>query len=312
MSDALASEDAARPENAAGKPAKWFHFILADEWDPTRQKLVRKVVFPQRLQNSTGILEQILRPEKYGFMPRNPRSSVTLGRHVLGMTGSDFISTSRSLFGSPRFEGRRYWIDETRLRASGAIVHDAADIVADLDRIAAKNAKRPLFQRYIEDIKQKSIIADREAVIEGAIPPGAVKGLAAMSATRGLQFLQGVGIVVTLYDLEQAGVHSVETRSPHPIEAEAIRQAGGWGGALLGMKLGASGGALIGIETGPGAVLTSAGGAFMFGVAGYFGASWIASYIDRPAPSFTPKSASQNLKFEDWDRPHLQFRDWDR
>ena len=81
-----------------------------------------RIVFPQRLQNSQVLLEQILRPERYGFMPCNPGSQVTLGRHVLGMTDSRFISSSRSLFGSPRFEGRRYWIDEQRLRASGATV----------------------------------------------------------------------------------------------------------------------------------------------------------------------------------------------
>ena len=298
--------------DSAASPAKWFHFILADEWDPTRGKLVRKVVFPQRLQNSQALLEQILRPERHGFMPRNPGSQVTLGRHVLGMTDSRFISTSRSLFGSPRFEGRRYWIDEQRLRASGATVHDAADIIADLDRIAAKNANRPAFRQYIEDIKRKSLVADREAVIEGAVLPGAVKGATAMAATRGLQFLQGVGIVITVYDIEQAGVRSVDTRSARPLAAEAMRQAGGCGGALLGMKLGAAGGALVGIETGPGAVVSAAGGAFIFGVAGYFGASWAAELIDRPASATIAPASTSYLKFEDWDRHPLEFQDWGR
>ena len=171
---------------------------------------------------------------------------------------------------------------------------------------------RPAFQQYIEDIKRKSLVADREAVIEGAVPPGAVKGATAMAATRGLQFLQGVGIVITVYDIEQAGVRSVDTRSARPLAAEAVRQAGGWGGALLGMKLGAAGGALVGVETGPGAVLTAAGGAFILGVAGYFGASWAAELIDRPASTTIAPASASFLKFEDWDRHPLQFQDWDR
>lgn len=46
------------------------------------------------------------------------------------------------------------------------------------------------------------------------------------------------------------------------------------------MKIGGAAGAAVGIETGPGAILTGAVGALIFGTAGYFGADWIADYID--------------------------------
>lgn len=39
-------------------------------------------------------------------------------------------------------------------------------------------------------------------------------------------------------------------------------------------------GGMVGITTGPGAVITSAAGGLIFGVTGYFGASWVADYID--------------------------------
>lgn len=65
-----------------------------------------------------------------------------------------------------------------------------------------------------------------------------------------------------------------------PITAESIRQIGGWGGAIAGMKAGGLAGAALGIETGPGAILTGAAGALIFGTAGYFGADWIADFID--------------------------------
>ncbi|EIQ26602.1 putative membrane protein [Shigella boydii 965-58] len=39
-------------------------------------------------------------------------------------------------------------------------------------------------------------------------------------------------------------------------------------------------GASLGITTGPGAVATGIIGGIVFGAAGYFGADWVADYID--------------------------------
>lgn len=52
------------------------------------------------------------------------------------------------------------------------------------------------------------------------------------------------------------------------------------GGAIAGAKIGTVAGAAIGIETGPGVVLTGRVSGIVFGAAGYFGADWMADYID--------------------------------
>ncbi|WP_421648306.1 hypothetical protein [Klebsiella pneumoniae] len=59
-----------------------------------------------------------------------------------------------------------------------------------------------------------------------------------------------------------------------------LRQAGGWGMAVAGAKIGTVAGAAVGIETGPGVVLTGLIGGVIFGTAGYFGADWVADHID--------------------------------
>ena len=89
-----------------------------------------------------------------------------------------------------------------------------------------------------------------------------------------------VGIALTAYDLEQATEKSVATASVKPVSAEVIRQAGGWGGFVAGAKIGTVAGAAVGIETGPGAFLTGLVGGIIFGAAGYYGADWVADYID--------------------------------
>jgi hypothetical protein len=88
-----------------------------------------------------------------------------------------------------------------------------------------------------------------------------------------------VGVVMTAKDVYQAGQRSLEQGSAKPLAAEGIRQVGGWGGGIAGAKIGFGVGALLGIETGPGAIVTGAIGAVIFGAAGYFGADWIADKI---------------------------------
>ncbi len=258
-------------------PARAFFFIVADEINPFTKKVVRKVVFPKGLEDAR-LIERIVHPERYGFAPRNPGSKVPIGRHVLGMTDSKYISASELPLGSPRFEGKRYWIDVDQLRSSGAAIHDGAAIGPDLDRIAAKT-KDPTFRGYIEDIRRKSTVIDREVLIEGHIPAAAVKGAGAMAVTRGLQVIEGVGIVISVYDLGQAGMQSYHEHSVVPIARESVRQVGGWGGAMAGAELGGSVGGLLGIETGPGAIITGAVGGFIGGVAGFLGADWVARRI---------------------------------
>jgi hypothetical protein len=259
-------------------PARAFFFVVGDEINPLMRKVVRKVVFPPRLQGNPELVRHVLNPEKFGFRPRGPGSNVSIGRHVLGMTDSKYISASERPFGSPRFEGGRYWIDVDKFRRSGGIVHEADEIAHDLSRIAAKT-KNARFLEYINDIRGKSLVVDREVLLEGEVAASAVKGARAMALTRGLQFVEGVGIVLTMYDLGKAGAQSYHAHSIRPLAAESVRQAGGWASAIAGMKLGAATGAFFGIETGPGAVLTAGAGGLIGGVAGYFGFSWIADHI---------------------------------
>ena len=257
--------------------ARSFLFILADETFPSG-KVVRKVIFPNEIQGSPDLISQILQPEKYGISPRNPYSNTSIGRHVLGMTDSKYISASQRPLGSPRFDGKRYWINTKKLHRAGVVIHDAKAIAKDLERIAQKT-KNPLFLAYIDEITHKSQF-DREVLIEGVIPPKAIKGAVSKGITHGLQFVSAVGIVFSGYDLTLATQRSVKEQTIKPIAAETVRQLGGWGAAWAGIQIGASAGALVGIETGPGAVLTSTAGGLFFGISGYLGANWIADYIE--------------------------------
>lgn len=78
---------------------------------------------------------------------------------------------------------------------------------------------------------------------------------------------------------ETVGIAIESNEGAKPISAEVIRQAGGWGGAVAGFKVGGVIGAGVGIETGPGAIITGLVGGIVFGTAGYFGADWVADHI---------------------------------
>jgi hypothetical protein len=88
-----------------------------------------------------------------------------------------------------------------------------------------------------------------------------------------------LGAAASVYELGKAGKESVDTGSPAPVAAEAVRQVGGWAGAWAGAQAGAGIGALAGIETGPGAVLTGLAGGIIGGVAGFFAADKAADLI---------------------------------
>ncbi|HEX4367163.1 MAG TPA: hypothetical protein VH023_10055, partial [Rhodopila sp.] len=205
---------------------------------------------------------------------------------------SNYTSASEHLLGSPRFEGQRYWIDVAKTEEQGARIVEATEIADDLKRIASKYPQDTLLQERIERIGRWSREIDREVLIEGAIPAQAVKGGAAMAATRAFQFVEGVGIFLTIYDLSIATRNSLRLRSAQPIVTEVARQAGGWSGALAGLRLGAMGGAALGIETGPGAVVTAAVGGVIGGIIGFYGAEWMVDHAsDHPVITWQPGHA---------------------
>lgn len=273
-----------QPEHAPSViPGRAFLFVLADEIDPLRPKVVRKVMvnpkMAARVSTSLGRPIQLMsNPTIFGLRPTGPDAPVTLGRHVMNFKPSPFSSASTHPFGAPRFSGSPFWIDVDAAKATGATFHDANDIIADLDRIAGK-MRKPADIAKIEQLKQL-VRGDREILIRGSVPATAIKGGTAMALTRGLQGVQVVGFVVTAVELSQATQRSVATRSAAPIAAEGIRQVGGWAMAWGGMKLGGVAGAAVGIETGPGAILFGAAGAMAGGFAGYMGFDWIADQLD--------------------------------
>ena len=263
-------------------PAVSHVFIIADELNPFTKKLVRKVIVPTDLQHNPELLKRIINPDKYGFFPRDPSTNVSLGRHVKGMTNSRFISTSERLFGASRFEGKRYWIDVNKLLKSGAKIYSSEEIVQDLKRIAKKLKNKPKELKKIEGIIHLSTVEDRELVVEGDIPASAVKGALAMGATRTMQFVQIIGIIITARDLEKATEKSIKVHSIKPLVKESVKQAGGWGGFWAGARIGAMGGAALGIETGPFDWVPAGLGFIGGGIGGYFGyhgPEWIQKYL---------------------------------
>ena len=87
------------------------------------------------------------------------------------------------------------------------------------------------------------------------------------------------GAVLTVVELGHATRQSVDQRSLRPVNAELIRQTGGWGGAVAGAKIGFLAGAALGIKTGPGAIVTGAIGALIVGGIGHFGADRVADHV---------------------------------
>lgn len=260
-------------------PARAYLFFFMDEFDPFTKKLTRKVGLSIQKPVTPQEAVRILNPETYGITAKIPGNThITLGRHVLGMTDSKFISTSDLPAGSPRLDGKPFWIDVAKLEAAGVTFHSQEDIQKDLDRIKAK-LKKPESIASLERIRELSRDVDKELVLEGFIPAAAVKGASAMKLTRVLRVVEGVGLILSAYDLARAGHHSYQTKSVVPLAEEAIRQSGGWGGAWAGAQIGGAGGAALGIETGPGALLTGAAGALIFGTAGFFGADWATKRI---------------------------------
>jgi hypothetical protein len=251
-----------------------FLFVLADEILPSG-KLVRKVVPLKEGATNWHIVNY---PEVYGFSPRNPNGTMSLGETSLnGAENSRYIPASTKRRGAPTIPGERFYIDIKKAEAAGVKIHSTQEIIADLHRLLRE---QPHLEHRINTLLKVIDRVEGEVMLEDHVPATAVKTGGMMIATRSLRFVQTVGMVLTVYDLGNASVKSVKTDSVRPIAAESIRQVGGWAGALAGAKIGGMIGVAVGIETGPGAIITGGIGALIFGTAGYFGADWIADHID--------------------------------
>ena len=264
-------------------PAHSYVFIVADEVNPLSGKAIRRVITSKAL--AAEVAKQIGKPvhvfpnpERFGFAASDPAATLSPGRHAQGIKPSPMQSASRAQpLGARRFAGRPFWIDEAKARQAGVTIHETSEIVADLERIIVRT--NPAGQARLREII-RLVKADQEVLLHGTVPARAIKGGLTMGATRVLQGVQIIGFVISAVSLEQAAHRSFDQHSVRPLAAETVRQVGGWASAWAGMKLGALGGAALGIETGPGAVLTAAGGGVIGGLAGYFGFGWIADHME--------------------------------
>jgi hypothetical protein len=253
-----------------------FLFVIADELLPSG-KIVRKVIVPK--PNSIIDFLNGNMYEKLGMTPPNMSSNITIGEHAGGFNQSKFLSGSTLPNGAPNFTGTPQYIDIKKAKNAGCEIHSTESVVADLKRLqneAPTSQAKARLEKLINSVQN----VERETLIEGYVPADAIKSPLSMKITKGLRVVNIVGFVITAYDLEQATEKSIKQNSFKPIAAETIRQVGGWGGAIAGAKIGSIFGAAIAIETGPGAIITGAVGGLIFGTAGYFGADWIADYID--------------------------------
>lgn len=269
-------------------PARAFFFIIVDE--PGKDGfLVRKIYASQsnpylsKMNLSPLRLLSETDPERYGLLPKDYNSPTGIAEHVMGNNKSPYVSTS-SIFpdGSPRFDGEAIYIDTDKALTSGAELVTTDEILKALEEYKTNNphlAKRiDKISAYVRDIDKEILIKGEKIPAKAIFTPESLNLVKNFSKVG--RVVQVVGIAFTAYDLEQATEKSVETGSIKPISAEVMRQAGGWGGFVAGAKIGSVAGAAVGIETGPGAFLTGLVGGIIFGSAGYYGADWVADYID--------------------------------
>lgn len=270
-------------------PARAFFFIVVEEAGKDGF-LVRKIYAsdksPYMKQMNLAPLQELseLTPERYGMLPKGPSAPYTIAEHVMGngKNISQYISTS-SIFpqGSPRFDGRSIFIDINKAQQSGLKLVTTNEILVELENYKKSNphlAKRiDQIAGYVRDIDKEVLIHGKKVPASAIFNPNSLK--LTESLVRSARVIQVLGIAFTAYDLTQASRESIEIGSAKPISAELVRQAGGWGMAWAGFKVGGVAGAAVGIESGPGAIATGLIGGIIFGAAGYFGADWVADHI---------------------------------
>lgn len=269
-------------------PARAFFFVIVDE--PGKDGfLVRKIYasnsdpYLSKMELSETRMLSETNPERYGLVPKDYSSASSVAEHVMGNNRSSYISTS-SIFpeGSPRFAGKTIIVDIDKAVRSGAKLISTEDIIKSLDDYKEQN---PHLGKRIDKISNYVKDIDKEVLLQGEkIPASAIFTPETLQYTkyfiRAARVVKVTGIVFTAYDLDQATEKSLNNDSVKPITAEVIRQAGGWGMAMAGAKIGVVAGEAIGIETGPGAALSGLIGGIIFGAAGYVGADWVADLID--------------------------------
>ena len=260
-------------------------------------------------------------PKNYALQAPNPQANVGLAEHALGNNNSQYLSSSSKPYAAGSIKGEYpLLIDLKKAQEAGANIYTVEELVADLRRFASQN---PASQNRVNTLIWAVQNVEGEVLIEGGIPGNAVSKVSTphgkyirtaedlwTSYTAGKisqaqletelatiekaysrakifgrvgRVLTVVGVIFTVKDVADATQRSLDRGSIKPLEAEVIRQVGGWGGAIVGGKIGFAAGALFGIETGPGAIVTGAIGAVVFGALGYFCADLIADWMEKEA-----------------------------
>lgn len=223
-------------------------------------------------------------PEKFGMIPIDPKSNATVAEHVFSSRKypSSYVSTS-SIFpdGSPRFDGKAVYIDVAKAKAAGAKLVTTEEILKSLEeykKTAPKNvAKIDQIAEWVKNIDKEVLIQSEKIPANAIFTPRSYKITSGL--IKGSRVLRIFAIGFTAYDLKIAANESIKQKSIKPISVEVVKQAGGWGAAIAGARIGVVAGAAVGIETGPGVIISGAVGGIIFGTAGYFGASWLTEYL---------------------------------
>jgi len=270
-------------------PAREFMFIVVEV--PGKDGfLVRKTyahIDDPRLV-SRGLPNALKRatvfPEVFGLFPYNSSAAASVVEHVTEgwRINTQYVSTSGNYpSGASNFVGKEIIIDINKAIKSGAAQVTTEEIISELVKYKSQYPETtPRVDKLINAISS----VEKEVLIKPppqGVPPSAIYTPTSLNVARGARVIQIIGFAFTGYDLGYAAGASMDKKSAKPITAEVIRQAGGWGGAILGFKVGGAAGALLGIETGPGAIVTGIIGGIVGGVAGYNGADWIADHIHK-------------------------------
>lgn len=291
-------------------PARGFLFVVFEQLpDVGKTHLIRKVaVIPNNFAFSPRNWNGTLSPGLHAL-----GDTPLLSQYL---SASNRAIGAPSIFPRPGLPAKPVLVDIAKIEAAGGKILSPDDIVRDLRQIAAKN---PNMQNRINTLIDAVSKIEGEVLIEGGTPPGSGSKLKmahkpyiqraelqwqemvdgkitrdalknnldqlddsfrrARNLGRAGRFVSGVGLVFTAYDVTKATSQSIEQKSFKPIGAETIRQVGGWGSGVAGMKIGFVTGAALGIETGPGAIVTGAIGAIVIGGLGYWGSDWVADMI---------------------------------
>jgi hypothetical protein len=270
-------------------PARMFIFVVVDE-PGANGFLVRRCYtsihdeYLEQLNLTPVQKNREVFPEEFGLWGKGPESSASIAEHVMGYEKITRFASTSSQFpdGATRMGGKIVYVDIAKAKRAGAKFVTTDEIRQALMQYATDN---PHLKNRIAKITHYAESLDKEILVQPnpKIPPSAIfskTGLAqAFGVVKYARVVEVFGIGFTAYDLGLAADQSFHAKSVQPIEKEAVRQMGGWGGAIVGARMGLAAGALIGLETGPGTVITGLIGGIVFGAIGYFGGRDVADHM---------------------------------